>query len=324
MKILIIQTAFIGDVVLATPIIENLVATYPEAHIDFLLRKGNENLLEGHPHIRNVLVWNKKEGKYKSLWKMLGTIRQNEYDYVINLQRFASTGFLTAFSKGKAKIGFAKNPFSFAFDKKIKHLIGEGTHEVDRNLELIKEFAKTGKRALKLHTSHSDKDAVKQHINQKYVCIAPASVWFTKQLPEKQWIKLCEKLAENYHVCFIGAPGDTAMCERIAQGAMLKNYTDYCGKLSFLQSAALMEQAAMCYVNDSAPLHFASAVNAPVTAFFCSTIPEFGFGPIADNAKVAQISEKLACRPCGLHGKKVCPKGHFDCGYKIDVEKYVP
>lgn len=256
--------------------------------------------------------------------RILKEIRAIQYDYVINLQRFASTGFLTAFSKGKAKIGFAKNPFAFAFDKKVKHLIGEGTHEVDRNLELIREFANADKRNLKLHTSRADQEAVKQHFNQKYVCIAPASVWFTKQLPEEQWVSLCKSMPESYHVCFIGAPGDFEMCERIALNAELKHYTNYCGQLTFLQSAALMEKAERCYVNDSAPLHFASSVNAKVTAFFCSTIPEFGFGPITDDAKVAQVEEKLDCRPCGLHGKKICPKGHFDCGYNIDVEKYLP
>lgn len=324
MKILIIQTAFIGDVVLATPVIENLAATYPAAKIDFLLRKGNENLLEGHPHIHQLLVWNKKQNKYKGLLKLVGQIRQKQYDFVINLQRFASTGFLTALSKGKSKIGFAKNPFSFTFSSKISHQFAEGTHEVDRNLELIKNFANVGIQRLALHPSQSDYSSVSELNKTSYVCIAPASVWFTKQLPIEQWIKLCQLLSNNYKVCFIGAPGDVEMCEQIAKEADLENYTNYCGKLSFLQSAALMEKAAMCYVNDSAPLHFASAVNAKVTAFFCSTIPEFGFGPIADEAQIAQVEEKLDCRPCGLHGKKMCPKGHFDCGYKINLEKYLP
>lgn len=309
---------------LATPIVENLAATYPEAKIDFVLRKGNENLLADHPHINKLYVWNKKQKKYKSLIKLLGEIRSEDYDYVINLQRFASTGFLTAFSKGKSRIGFAKNPFSFAFTTKVQHKFKENIHEVDRNLELIKDFANNSNRRLVLHPSQEDKKVVERYANTPYVCIAPASVWFTKQLPKQQWITLCKLLSEKYHVCFIGAPGDTEMCEEIASESSLQNYTNYCGKLSFLQSAALMEKASMNYVNDSAPLHFASAVNARVTAFFCSTIPEFGFGPIADDSRIAQVNEKLECRPCGLHGKKSCPKQHFDCGTKIDVAKYLP
>lgn len=324
MKILIIQTAFIGDVVLATPLIENLKATYPEVNIDFLLRKGNEQLLEGHPHIRKTLIWNKKKQKYKSLLKLLGEIRKEQYDFVINLQRFASTGFLCAFSKGKSRIGFSKNPFSFAFTNKVKHLIGNGTHEVDRNLELIKDFANTDFRRLKLYPSQVDAQIVKAYSGKAYVCIAPASVWFTKQLPEKQWITLCKALRTKFHVCFIGAPGDTEMSERIANEADLSSYTNYCGKLSFLQSAALMEKASMNYVNDSAPLHFASAVNAKVTAFFCSTIPDFGFGPLSDQSTIAQVSTQMECRPCGLHGKKSCPQEHYNCANNINVVNYLP
>ena len=75
----------------------------------------------------------------------------------------------------------------------------------------------------------------------------------------------------------------------------------------------------MNYVNDSAPLHIASAMNAPVTAYFCSTLPSFGFGPLSDNANVIQTKQTLECRPCGLHGKRKCPQQHFNCGHQIEV-----
>jgi heptosyltransferase-2 len=94
-----------------------------------------------------------------------------------------------------------------------------------------------------------------------------------------------------------------------------------CGKLSFLQSAALMQAAEMNYTNDSAPLHFASAMNSPVTAVFCSTVPAFGFGPLRNNGKAVEIKERLSCRPCGLHGHKTCPEGHFKCAMEITNEQ---
>jgi len=76
----------------------------------------------------------------------------------------------------------------------------------------------------------------------------------------------------------------------------------------------------MNYVNDSAPLHLASAMDAPVTAFFCSTVPAFGFTPLSDRSAIAQIDYELDCRPCGLHGYKACPKGHFKCAHDIRIE----
>ena len=93
------------------------------------------------------------------------------------------------------------------------------------------------------------------------------------------------------------------------------------GKLSFLESAALMRDAAMNYVNDSAAQHIASSVNAKITAIFCSTIPDFGFGPLSDDSVIIEAQEKLDCKPCGLHGHKTCPKGHFKCALNIDTKE---
>jgi len=92
------------------------------------------------------------------------------------------------------------------------------------------------------------------------------------------------------------------------------------GELSFLESAALMKGATMNFVNDSAPMHLASAMNAHVTAVYCSTIPAFGFGPLSTKSFIIQTSEKLSCRPCGSHGYKTCPQGHFKCATTISPE----
>ena len=79
-----------------------------------------------------------------------------------------------------------------------------------------------------------------------------------------------------------------------------------------------MKKAKMNFVNDSGPLHLASSMNAPTTAFFCSTDPSFGFGPLAENRTVKEV-KNLDCRPCGLHGHKNCPEGHFKCGHGMPL-----
>jgi heptosyltransferase-2 len=94
------------------------------------------------------------------------------------------------------------------------------------------------------------------------------------------------------------------------------------GELSLLQSAALIKGAQMNYANDSAPLHIASAVDAPVTAVFCSTVTRFGYGPLSSNSRVVETESPLSCRPCGPHGHKKCPKGHFKCA-DINVSEIV-
>jgi heptosyltransferase-2 len=320
MKFLIIQTAFIGDVVLATGIVEKLHRHFPEAQIDFMVRKGNEGLLQHHPYLHEVLIWDKKNGKLKNLFKLLRLIRKRRYDKVINVQRFAATGILTAFSGAREKIGFDKNPLSWLFDKKIKHVISNVNHpihEVDRNNELIRDFTNDEVVRPRLYPSEQDAALVQPYKKPPYITISPASVWFTKQFPKDKWISFAKEVPADYTIYLLGAPGDAALAEEIRTAGIPASVVNLCGKLSFLQSAALMKDAAMNYVNDSAPMHFASSVNAPVTAVYCSTLPSFGFGPLSDKSFIVEIQEPLTCRPCGLHGKAACPLGHFKCAYEI-------
>lgn len=311
-SILIIQTAFTGDVVLATPVIERLHRCYPDAAIDFLLRKGNEGLLQGHPHLRRVLVRDKRQGKLKSLVQTLRQVRAARYDLVVNLHRFASSGIVAAFSKGRHICGFDKNPFAWCYHHRVPHVIGvAGVHEVDRNLSTIAHLTSGPDDPMRLYPSAADFAQVPQGL--AYVCIAPTSVWFTKQWPAERWTALIQALPAGLRVYLLGAPGDQATCARIAEASGHPDIHNMCGQLNFLQSAALMSQARMNYVNDSAPLHFASAMQAPVTAVFCSTIPDFGFGPRSPQGRVVEHPGPLDCRPCGLHGHRACPKGHFRC-----------
>lgn len=320
-KILLIQTAFTGDVVLATALIEKIHHFYPADQIDFLVRKGNEGLLEGHPFLNEVLIWDKKNDKFKNLLKHLKIIRGKKYDKVITLQRFASTGILTAFSKAKERIGFDKNPFSFLFTKKVTHDFKKGVHEVERNNKLIEDFTDNTFNKPRLYPTTEDELGILSYTKTPFVCMMPASVWFTKQYAEEKWIELLDYFPEEYTIYLLGGHADIELCERIKEKTINKKIEVLAGKLNFLSSAALMSKAKMNYSNDSAPLHFASATNAPITAIFCSTIPEFGFYPLSDKSFIVQTDVNLECKPCSLHGLKACPLEHFKCAYTIETKK---
>ncbi len=317
-KVLIIQTAFIGDVILATALVEKINQHLPNTKIDFLLRKGNESLFEDHPKINKLHIWDKKRNKYINLLKLQSEIRTSSYDAVINLQRFFSSGWLTAFSKATIRIGFDKNPLARLFTHQVKHQIGDDTHEVTRILELAKPIiADQTPVKPKLYPSKLDEQVIKQY-QSLYVCIAPTSVWFTKQHAPEKWIELIDAL-DHTTVYLLGAKSDHIACEAIRKKCVSTHVFNLSGKLTLLQSAALMRGAITNYVNDSAPLHLASAMNAPVIAVFCSTIPAFGFTPLSDNSRVVETKKELSCRPCGLHGKKHCKIGTFECSNSIDV-----
>lgn len=322
--ILLIQTAFIGDVILATPVIEAINKQNPEIKIDFLLRKGNESLFQNHPLLNQVLIWDKKSKKNKNLIGIIKTIRNTPYDVVINMQRFASTGIITVLSKSKIRIGFKNNPFSWAFSHKIDHSVNKGLHETERNLNLLNPLFNTNKTQPKLYPQNEHYTKVAQYKKSSYICAAPTSVWFTKQYPKNKWIELFNNIDKDITIYLLGAPSDFNACEQIKDESQHSNTVNLAGSLSMLESAALMQDAKMNFVNDSAPMHMASAVNASTTAIFCSTVPSFGFGPLADNSSIVEVNTQLKCRPCGLHGHKACPEGHFKCALNIDTNKLLP
>ena len=325
-KILVIQTAFTGDAILASALMESLHAALPEARLDLLVRKGNENLYSDHPFLNNLIIWDKKNAKWNNLFRLLLSIRKERFDMVINLQRFASTGLLTAFSGAKERIGFKKNPFSFLFNRSVKHEIGDGRHEIERNNDLIAHLSNSASKTPRLYPTEADKKAVIGFMDLPYICLAPGSVWATKMWPEERWAELIQlhlKKYPDHRIFLLGAPSENNLCERLKLASNSNLVTSLSGKLSLLQAAELMRNAQMNYVNDSAPLHLASAMNASVTAIFCSTIPAFGFGPLSKKSKTIEVKNKLECRPCGLHGKKSCPLGHFKCGNEITAEEVI-
>lgn len=317
-RFLIIQTAFLGDVILSTPVISELKRIYPNALIDVVVRKGNESLLSNNTKINQLFIWDKRNKKYKNLMALIKAVRKQKYTEVITLQRYANAGLITRFAKTKFRIGFDKNAFSWMYDKRITHSLLEGSHEVERNLRTISHHGAKVLIRPELFPSPQDYSIAKKNCNSPYYCLAPGSVWKTKRLPESKWKELIQHLVKKGEVLLIGGPDDIELCEDI-RSVFPKGVKNLAGKLSLLQSAALMKGATMNFVNDSGPLHIASAMNAPTRAFFCSTIPQFGFGPLAENSKVIETKKDLDCRPCTFHGRNECPLGHFECGYTIDV-----
>lgn len=327
-KVLIIQTAFIGDVVLMLPVAQTLKLNYPDIKIHVLVRKGNEELVQNRTDIDKVWIWDKKQGKTKNLFRLIRQFRKERYDKIINLHRFFSTGLITVLSKAQQTIGFDKNPLAKFFGIKMPHIIHSKnstvfTHEVDRNLSLIHSFCEQISRRpiLQLLEKHIHKaqQIVQEHSTDKYICAAPTSVWYTKQWHKDKWSAFFNLVPMEYTIFLLGAKSDYAHIEQIKKLANRDKIVNLAGELSFLESAALMKNAQMVYVNDSAPLHFASGVNAPVTAIFCSTIPEFGFTPLSDISHIIEVKD-LPCRPCGLHGHKTCPEQHFDCAMRIAIQ----
>jgi heptosyltransferase-2 len=326
-KILLVQTAFAGDVILSLAAAETLHAAFPNALIDYLVRKGLSELLEGHPFIRKVWEWN-KASRVGSLFRLIPGLRQEKYDAVILFQRHLRSGLLALGTGASVLACYTENPLAPFFRYRMPYFEPRsrrpsGTHEIERCNRLAGlpwQIPESYHRKPRLYPPAISLESLGLKEKSYGIC-APGSLWFTKRLPPHRWVELCRLIPQPYTLLFIGSADDRPLCEAILLQLPERACLNLAGRTRFPESAALMQKAAFAIVQDSAPLHIASAVNTPVCVLYGSTTPELGFGPLSDVQHIVETEEALPCRPCGLHGHPRCPERHFRCMETLPLRK---
>ena len=330
-RIILLQPAFLGDVVLSTALLESWHRAHPNHRLDMVVRKEAAGLLRDHPFLDKVHVWNRKGwGKYSRLMGLAEQVRATQPELVINLHRYASMALLGRRVGAPQCVGFSEGTRWHAGNARLEpHSWGDGRHETERNHALVQDYIGdwNAKRDLpKLYPSESDRAAASAFPKDALV-LAPSSVWATKRWPAERWSGLADEWVSSVQgspVILLGGPSDREMLEAVSQGCLKAKPLVVAGALGLLGSAALMGQARAVVSNDSAPLHMAGAMNVPVVGVFCSTTTRFGFGPLPvmmqeGRAAVTEIKESaLDCKPCGPHGHNQCPMKHFRCGRDLD------
>lgn len=323
---MVIQTAFIGDAILATSFIRNLEEQYSgsDLSIDVLVRKGNQVFFEDLDVVAQVYTWEKKKNKYRNLLKLTSSLSKNSYDVVYNLHRYSSSGLLTSQIKAKQKIGFKSNPLSFLYDKRIDHEIPyerKGAyslspgylHEVERNSLLLSEESQLRRPFFEIPDLSPD---FSEKLGAFNIVLAPGSVWETKHWPIDYWVELINEFPESVRFFVIGSQEDFQIGERLSQ--VRDHVFNCCGKIDLLQSTALIKSSDLIYTNDSAPMHLASVANTVTRAIYCATKIELGFGPLADYSLYRK--SRTGCCSTGLHGAKKCKAGDFHCGRDLTAK----
>ncbi len=326
-RILIVQTAFIGDVILSTPLVRSIRKTFPDSFISFLLIPQTKEVLANNPHLNEVLVYDKRRNKGAGEFlRIVKRIAERKFDLAMIPHRSLRSALLAYLSRIPERIGFDKSAGSFLFTRRLVY--HDNMHEVDRNLSLLSDFNHLPEnRGPELFPSFEDFFYVRQLLSEcgikeddKIVGIAPGSVWPTKRWISERFGEVSQLLMEKAgaKVIFLGSEEDRNLCERIA-GSMEKKPKILAGETNILQSAAAVSFCKVILSNDSAPVHIASAMRRPVVAIFGSTIPEFGFAPYGRGHVIVQ--KKMDCRPCGIHGKRRCSEKHFRCMKDITTEE---
>jgi len=331
-KILVLQTAFIGDVILTTPFLRHLKDIFPKAKIDILCIPQTKQVLQNNPFINEIIIFDKriKVNKLASFLNTILQIKANKYDLGISIQSSVTSSLLMVLGKIKIKHGFSRQKF---LNMSVNHAAEKGAHKIAKILRLLEPFSdKKFDHQTEIYYKDSDLKIVDKHLsennilNDKLIAIAPGSVWFTKKWPKDYFVELVKLLENNKSkIVLTGGQQDFEICNEIAEKT---NAVNFAGKFSIPQSAALIKKCVLIITNDSAPLHIANAVQTDVVAIFGPTVKSLGFYPFRQNDIV--IEKNLDCRPCGRHGGNSCPLKHFSCMldltpklvYKKMVEKY--
>ena len=324
-KILIIQTAFLGDAILTLPLIQETKKKYSEYEIDVVCIPSSKFIFEASPSVNKTIVFNKK-GIHKSI---LGTLafatklRKEKYSKVISPHRSFRTSLIVLLSNAKERVGFSTASFGFVYNKIIKY--NKKIHEVERNLLLLdsEKFKNNWKIFPKLNLPSVKSLGLKNIPTDKnIICIAPGTVWSTKEYPKEYFVEIIEYLVEKeYFVLLIGGKEDEKLCKWIEQKFKF-GVQSIAGQLSIVESIAVLKISTLIICNDSAPTHMAMAADVAVLTLYCSTAPKFGFYPYNDKSSFLSYDE-IDCKPCGIHGYDKCPIDTFDCGFKLKPEKVI-
>ena len=323
MKILLIQTGFLGDVLLSTPVIAGLRMIFPKAEITALTTREARPLLEHHPELHEVLVYDKRgaDAGFTGLRKVAATLRAREFGLAVSLHKSFRTAVLLLLSGIRRRIGFREAALWWTYTQTTKrsHL----PHDVLRNLVVLEPLGARLEdlpKAMSVYAgdaARSEADKLLRPLNGKsLVGIAPGSVWLTKRWTEEGFQETASQLAAaGFGIVVLGGPADAPLGERLVS-RIEGQAINLAGKASLSVSAAVVERLDVLVTNDSAPLHIASCVGTPVAALFCATTPEMGYGPWQVPHEIVAVAG-LRCRPCGRHGGRTCPTGTHACRYGI-------
>ncbi len=325
-KIGIINTAFIGDVLLSIFLCQAIKDKHPNSVIYFIASPKMIDLLSHSNAIDKVLPYD-KHTKHKGIFglrELIKKIKEEKIELIFAPHRSARTSLITFFSKPRFSVSYNTSSLKFLYSKTVEYKFVY--HEIERNLELLSVFEEFTFPLNLPKVEFKFPETVQKKIvsliensfeNKNYITIAPGSVWKTKQWKIDGFSFVAkELLKEGFRVVLIGSGTDRLLCDEISRFSGALNLA---GETTLLESLFLIKHSRLLITNDSSPTHFASLMNTPCLTIYGPTIPEFGFYPRSQRSRIIQIPE-LECKPCSIHGYNHCPVKHHNCMNLIDEQ----
>lgn len=332
-KIIFIQTAFLGDLLLSTPTLKNMRQNFKNAEITLVCRQGIGSLFKDLGLVDQVFEI--KKGDSKSYSQVKEALAKENFDFLICPHESFTSAKLASSIKASKKIAFKKWWNFLFFNERIEKR--SALPEALRQLSLLENHTPNLKEKLDQYLSANDQsvpDWASPKINLPtqakeivgpYVCLFPGSVWATKKWTEEGFIQTGKAyLEKGFDVFIMGGPGEEAIAERVHRGI---GHTDprvknWAGKTPLMKTMQILEKASLVVTNDSAGQHMAALLEIPTVTIFGPTVLEFGYRAWNPHSVVVE-NKNLKCRPCGKHGHHQCPIGTHECMKSVDARDVV-
>lgn len=317
-KVLLLQTSFLGDSVLTLPLTREIKRLWPRCALSVLTLEKTAELFGAQSCVDEVLIDDKrgKTGGLLGLWRLAARLKAARFDLAVVPHRSLRSALLAWLAGIPRRVGFSTSAGRFFLTDAVPFTWL--MHDLERNLALLKPFfpAAAPGNAPYLAPEPAAEAALAERLaaegvppGARLAGVHPGSAWPTKRWLELRFVELCRRLkARGVRAVLVGAPQDKELCGRIASAS---GALDWSGRTDLRELRALMGRLAVFVTNDSGPMHLAAGRGVPTVAIFGATTRELGFFPYGDGHKVLEAD--LPCRPCGLHGHRKCPQGHFLC-----------
>ncbi len=326
-NVVVLQTSFLGDSLLTLPLLRRLKESLPGARVSVLTLPKNAGVFHNSPWVDEVILDDKRgeHGGPLGTWKISAQLRRRGFDLAVIPHRSFRSALVARLAGIPRRVGFAASAGSFLLTDAVP--FAWLTHDLERNLALARPLGGES-RALqgeaRYIAPHAPSTALAARMAAAGVApgarlagVHPGAAWATKRWLPERYAELCRRLkSEGLTPVLIGGPGDAALGAEIAAAS---GAADLVGKTDLEDLKSLMGRLSLFVTNDSGPMHLAAAAGVPVVAIFGATTRELGFFPYGSGHRVVEAG--LACRPCGLHGAKACPEGHFLCMRLLSVDQ---
>jgi lipopolysaccharide heptosyltransferase II len=336
-RTLIIRFSSVGDIVLSSLLVRALRQRFPALQIDFVVKTEFAELVADNPHLNRVIAF-PTGGTYRDLRTLRRAIRRAGYDLIIDIHDSLRSRFLCAGARNVVRVNKRKIPrfFLVKFKWNLYQWFGGAPGVAERYLETVQHLGvKDDGKGLELFLPQKSEEDVAKILRDAgftmgspLVGICPSARHWNKMWLKERFAETAASLSASYHatVVLFGSTTEEKRCgeveaeiSRLNAGVPVLNLA---GRLTLVESAAVMDRCVVIITNDSGLMHMATARNRKVVAVFGPTVRELGFFPTGTLSMVVE-DPLLECRPCTHVGLPECPKGHFRCMMDIPASRVI-